>query len=88
MSEPCSASVGSINAPSFCRAGCAHACFRLAAEMDWNSVRRAWCSAKAASWSLILDAMASHGSTVMPRLRYGLASGMDFNIGRISAGSA
>ena len=44
--------------PSFCRAGCAHACFRLAAAMDWNSVLRAWFSAKAASLSLILEAMA------------------------------
>jgi len=48
-----------INAPSFCRAGVAHARFRLAAEMDWNSVLRAGFKAKVTSVSLILAACPS-----------------------------
>ena len=51
------------------RAGFGHACFLFVAAMVWTRGRLAWFSAQAAPWALILDARASRGATVRPRVR-------------------
>ena len=54
-----------------------HACFFIAAAMSLNSFFLALFSAKAAALSPIFAACASSCSSVMPSLRYWLASGVN-----------